>query len=81
LDQQNRRCHGIYLRRMQQMVKQVFGEEGLEKLIQQREQETFNNYSKLLVDINDIKERLNALAQIRSDEGYMATIEEKGGVF
>ncbi len=62
-------------------VKQVFGEEGLEKLIHQREQETFNNYSKRLDGINDIKDRLNVLAQIRSDEGYMATIEEKEGVF
>ncbi len=62
-------------------VKQVFGEIGLEKLIKQREHETFENYSKHLKGLDDLKGRLHALANIRSDEGYMATVEEKEDAF
>jgi len=62
-------------------VKQVFGENGLEKLIKQREHETLENYSNQLKGIDNLKDRLQALANIRSDEGYMATIEKKEGDF
>ena len=62
-------------------VKQIFGEEGLDKLIVQREQETFNNYSKQLKEIKTLKNKLIKLAEIRSQEGYMATVEEKDGNF
>lgn len=62
-------------------VRLVFGEKGLDKLIKQREHETFENYSNQLKGLDNLKDRLQALANIRSDEGYMATIEEKEDKF
>ncbi len=62
-------------------VRQVFGEQGLERLIKQREQETFVHYSQKLNQLDGLRPKLEELAKIRSDEGYMATVEERDGEF
>ncbi len=62
-------------------VRQVFGEQGLERLIKQREHETFVHYSEKLNQLDGLRPKLEELAKIRSDEGYMATVEEKNGEF
>lgn len=56
-------------------VKTIFGDEGLEKLISHREQVTFDLYQKTLDSYSTLAEKLTALAKLRSQEGYMATIE------
>lgn len=56
-------------------VKLVFGEQGLDKLIEQREKESFISYAKILNHYKKFEDKLQALAQIRSDEGYMAQVE------
>ena len=53
-------------------VRQVFGEEGLERLISQREKETLAAYRTALGKAESIKQRVQALARLRSREGYMA---------
>ena len=53
-------------------VRQVFGEEGLERLIGQREKETLAAYRAALDKATSIKQRVQALARLRSREGYMA---------
>lgn len=55
-------------------VRLVFGEEGLEKLIVQREQEARALYQQRCHS-PDLAERLRQLAEVRSDEGYMARVE------
>ncbi len=62
-------------------VRQVFGEQGLERLIKQREHETFVHYSEKLNQLDGLRPKLEELAKIRSDEGYMATVEERDGEF
>lgn len=56
-------------------IQEVFGSEGLDRLIQQREQEQRTSYAKSLASIETLEQRVAALAQLRSDEGYMAIFE------
>ncbi|MCF6262996.1 MAG: transcriptional regulator [Xanthomonadales bacterium] len=62
-------------------VKLVFGESGLDKLIEQREKESFELYSKALDKHNNLHDKLKALAKLRSDEGYMASIEKQNNLY
>ena len=62
----------------------VFGDDGLDKLIEHRESSAMSNYRVALADRFGIKEKLATLAKIRSDEGYMAVVEEdaaQGNIF
>ncbi len=62
-------------------VKSIFGEEGLDKLISHREKATFDLYKKVLDCHSGLVDKLNALAKLRCDEGYMATVEKIGDDF
>jgi predicted ArsR family transcriptional regulator len=59
-------------------IRQLFGEAGLEKLIDQRAIETRASYLAALKPIKGIKARLAKLAEIRSAEGYMAELQKDG---
>lgn len=58
-------------------VKNIFGNEGLEKLISQREGEVKAKYLSRCGSLPFV-ERLQALADVRNEEGYMAHIEQDG---
>jgi len=58
-------------------IRQLFGEEGLDRLIARREAETRAAYTEAC-DGKSLKERLHQLAQVRSNEGYMARVERDG---
>ncbi|MCL1138748.1 helix-turn-helix transcriptional regulator [Shewanella pneumatophori] len=62
-------------------VKVVFGDGGLEQLISHREQATYSLYSQALANVDGLEAKLNMLAKLRTDEGYMATIEQQQGVY
>lgn len=53
-------------------VRENFGEQAIDKLIESREQESRESYRHELKGITDPKERVARLAEIRSREGYMA---------
>jgi predicted ArsR family transcriptional regulator len=59
----------------------LFGKEGLQNIISHRETETLSNYRLALADRYGIKEKLDMLAKLRTDEGYMASVEEKDNIF
>jgi Predicted transcriptional regulator len=59
-------------------IRQLFGEEGLDRLIDQRAIETRANYLAALKPIKGLKARLTRLAEIRSAEGYMAELQKDG---
>lgn len=63
-------------------VKTIFGESGLEKLIEQREAESRSKYLALCQGL-PLEKCLTALAEVRSEEGYMAKVEhdEDGWLF
>ncbi|MFQ1685392.1 helix-turn-helix transcriptional regulator [Aeromonas veronii] len=60
-------------------VRELFGEEGMERLIQQREQQMLARYQEALGS-HGLSGRLAALRELRTREGYMAEIrrEEDG---
>ncbi|EOV8088317.1 helix-turn-helix transcriptional regulator [Providencia rettgeri] len=58
-------------------VRTIFGGEGLEKLINQREMESREKYLTRCKNL-PLVERLEALAEVRSEEGYMAKVEQDG---
>ena len=58
-------------------VKKLFGDNGLDQLISQREDETRTRYLSRCRNLPFL-ERLQALVDIRSDEGYMARLEADG---
>lgn len=62
-------------------VREIFGECGLDDLITHREQTAFNAYQSALQDCISLQEKLETLARLRSDEGYMATIQKEGNSY
>lgn len=62
-------------------VKTIFGDQGLDKLIEHREQTAMQQYRSALQGMTDITSRLTKLVELRTLEGYMATQEQADGVF
>ncbi|GAB4524997.1 MAG: transcriptional regulator [Roseibium sp.] len=57
---------------------EIFGPEGLEKLIAHREAQSRSAYSQALEKAVDLPEKLDALAELRNLEGYMAEVVADG---
>ncbi|AHG21757.1 transcriptional regulator [Chania multitudinisentens RB-25] len=57
-------------------VRNTLGEQVLEQLIDNREQETYINYQQSMIGAANLRERVARLAAIRCNEGYMAEWSE-----
>ncbi|MFD4839504.1 helix-turn-helix transcriptional regulator [Achromobacter sp. NPDC058515] len=62
-------------------VRQVFGDEGIEKLIQVRENAMLNSYHQAMLGAKSLKGRLERLVDVRCAEGYMAELRQDGAGF
>ena len=63
-------------------VRDVFGEQGLEALIIQREKTSLAAYQSALANCHTLGARVKKLAELRDREGYMArAVREKRGVW
>ncbi|QQX81247.1 transcriptional regulator [Shewanella sp. KX20019] len=62
-------------------VKTIFGDQGLEQLITHREQASFKQYQAAFTDANDLPAKLAVLAKLRTEEGYMATVDMSDNVY
>lgn len=60
-------------------VKNLLGENALDLLIGDREKQTYSRYEHELSKYKGIKEKLERLAGLRSEEGYMAEWKESDG--
>ncbi len=58
------------------MMRETLGQNAVDDVIRTHEQETLSRYSQELEDIDTLEERVVKLAEIRSQEGYMAEYEE-----
>ena len=58
-------------------AQRAFGKEGLERLVTLRTAEQQRAYSPRVTAKNTLKARLEALARIRSEEGYMAEVRRE----
>ena len=56
-------------------VKEAFGEAGLDRLLEIRTQQQLEGYSQQLKGKRSLKQRLNKLVKIRTNEGYMAEVQ------
>lgn len=56
-------------------MKKAFGEEGLDKILKLRTAEQEKTYGARVAEKHSLKARLDALARIRSQEGYMADVK------
>lgn len=54
---------------------EAFGEEGLERLLEIKTRQQIADYRKMVPEGDSLQQRLEALATIRTDEGYMAEIQ------
>jgi predicted ArsR family transcriptional regulator len=59
----------------------VFGEKGMDQLIDARENTMRANYTEAMRGARSLKTRLERLAEIRSREGYMAEFRPEGEGF
>ncbi|APZ55313.1 helix-turn-helix transcriptional regulator [Salipiger abyssi] len=59
-------------------IREVLGEEALDRIISAREAGTQALYRAALADGGSLRDRVTRLAKLRSEEGYMATAEEAG---
>ncbi|MET3037248.1 metalloregulator ArsR/SmtB family transcription factor [Chryseobacterium sp. NRRL B-14859] len=59
-------------------VKNLLGENALDLLISDREKNTHERYEMSLSKTKSLEERLEALAEVRSKEGYMAEWKKEG---
>jgi predicted ArsR family transcriptional regulator len=59
-------------------IRQLFGEEGLDRLITQRENEMRQDYMQSCRGLSSIPKKLEKLADLRAAEGYMARVEKQG---
>ena len=63
-------------------TRKALGEEGLLRVIDVRAKDQIKNYSKLVPAKGSLKKRVDALAKLRSAEGYMAeVVKEKPGSY
>jgi predicted ArsR family transcriptional regulator len=74
--------HGRLTMDLIRTVRATFGEAGLEKLIAAREADTLSMYRDAMAGAASLAEKVERLAGIRSEEGYMAEWEaDAGGSF
>lgn len=59
-------------------VRELFGEAGLESLIQRREAQSEEEYRQAMSGAGALADRVAALTRIRSQEGYMAEARQDG---
>ena len=57
-------------------IRTVFGEAGLDKLIATRETETTKRYARALSSTRSTRQKIERLAELRSEEGYMAQAQQ-----
>ena len=59
-------------------MKDVFGEAGMEKLLSKRARQQVADYRARLNPARSLKRKLEILAGLRTEEGYMAEVQTKG---
>ncbi|MCL9780379.1 transcriptional regulator [Vibrio sp. S4M6] len=66
--------HGELTIQMIDAIEQVFGHDGLQKVVEERELQTFIQYKQALESSHSLEDKLDKLVQLREQEGYMAEL-------
>ncbi|MGL4380708.1 MAG: helix-turn-helix transcriptional regulator [Vibrio sp.] len=67
--------HGELTIQVLDAVEHLFGTQGVAKVAQQREAQTFAAYHSALADYHELADKLAALVALREQEGYMAELQ------
>lgn len=67
--------HGELTAQLISLTQQLFGDTGMEQLLAAREQTMRRHYAHAVSSCPSLSERLQALAQARDEEGYMAEVQ------
>jgi len=62
-------------------MSEIFGDDGLEKLIAHREAQSRKVYQAAVDGADSLQGKLEVLAELRNQEGYMADVAEEGDAF
>ncbi|NVJ55194.1 MAG: hypothetical protein HWE19_02400 [Vibrionaceae bacterium] len=62
-------------------MENLFGVEGLQKVVDEREEKTYQLYASELEKCSTLEQKLARLVELRQQEGYMAELEEKSEQF
>lgn len=62
-------------------IANVFGQDGVVRMIDHRNARQLANYQARLASAKSLSERIRRLAEIRTEEGYMARVERDGADF
>lgn len=73
--------HGDLIIQMLDSVEELFGQDGLSKVVDRREDQTFEQYQAQLSGVENIAEKLQILTTLREREGYMAELHQDGEDF
>ncbi|WP_070970484.1 helix-turn-helix transcriptional regulator [Vibrio sonorensis] len=68
--------HGELTIQVIDAIEAIFGQDGVEKVTAEREQQTLSLYQKALARCNSIEDKLEELVKLREQEGYMAELEK-----
>ena len=73
--------HALLTKDLIESARIIFGDEGVEKLVSHREQQTLKNYTDALSQVTTLEDRVHQLVELREREGYMASAEadDQGG--
>lgn len=66
--------HGDLTIQMLDAIEHVFGQDGLKKVVAERESQTFLQYEQELISCKSLQAKLDKLVQLREQEGYMAEL-------
>lgn len=73
--------HSDLIIQMLDSVEELFGQDGLSKVVVRREDQTFEQYQAQLAGVENIAEKLQILTTLREREGYMAELHQDGEDF
>ncbi len=68
--------HGELTIQVIDAVEHLFGKEGVAKVAAEREAQTLSLYRQTLDKLSGLEDKLNALVELREQEGYMAELEK-----
>ncbi|WP_085907673.1 helix-turn-helix transcriptional regulator [Kiloniella majae] len=67
--------HALLTRDLIESARAVFGDQGVDQLVNYREQQTLKNYTVALSEASSLEDRVQKLVELREQEGYMASAE------
>jgi len=70
-------CHADLTVGLIGAAREAFGEKGVEKLLNVRIQQQTETYQARLAKARSLRAKLNALAKVRTEEGYMAEVHKE----